>query len=101
MIGRYLPTMVDATVHGVEVSAGIVFVYSYYIDPLMMSYRQKGDWATAFECNRRWVGQSPGQYHRLATSPTGRGPTQIPERCGARGDQLSAWSAHDAVEGKG
>ena len=34
-MGRYLPTMVDATVHGVEVSDGIVFVYSYYIDPLM------------------------------------------------------------------
>src|SRR5271170_271697 len=34
MIGRYLPTMVDATVHGVEASDGIVFVYSYYIDPL-------------------------------------------------------------------
>jgi hypothetical protein len=50
-IGRYLPTMVDATVHGVEVSDGIVFVYSYYIDPLMMSYRQKGDWAIAFACN--------------------------------------------------
>ena len=50
-IGRYLPTMVDATVHGVEVSDGIVFVYSYYIDPLMMSYRQKADWAIAFECN--------------------------------------------------
>jgi hypothetical protein len=43
-MGRYLPTMVDATVHGVEVSDGTVFVYSYYIDPLMMSYRQKGDW---------------------------------------------------------
>jgi AraC-type transcriptional regulator len=42
-IGRYLPTMVDATVHGVEVSDGIAFVYSYYIDPLMMSYRQMGD----------------------------------------------------------
>ena len=51
MIGRYLPTMVDATVHGVEVSDGIAFVYSYYIDPLMMSYRQKADWAIAFECN--------------------------------------------------
>src|SRR3984893_15496716 len=51
MIGRYLPTMVDATVHGVDVSDGIVFVYSYYIDPLMMSYRQKGDWAVAFACN--------------------------------------------------
>jgi AraC-like DNA-binding protein len=50
-IGRYLPTMVDATVHGVEVSDGIVFVYSYYIDPLMMSYRQKGDWAITFACN--------------------------------------------------
>jgi AraC-like DNA-binding protein len=51
MIGRYLPTMVDATVHGMEVSDGIVFVYSYYTHPLMMSYRQKGDWAIAFVCN--------------------------------------------------
>lgn len=55
-IGRYLPTMVDATVHGVEVSDGIAFVYSYYIDPLMMSYRQKGDWAIAFACNLMRVG---------------------------------------------
>jgi len=50
-IGRYLPTMVDATVHGLEISDGIAFVYSYYIDPLMMSYRQKADWAIAFACN--------------------------------------------------
>jgi AraC-like DNA-binding protein len=50
-VGRYLPIMVDATVHGVEVTDGIAFVYSYYIDPLMMSYRQKGDWAIAFTCN--------------------------------------------------
>src|ERR1700748_1607344 len=35
-MGRYLPTMVDATVHGVEVSDGIAFAYSYHIDPLMM-----------------------------------------------------------------
>ena len=56
MMGRYLPTMVDATVHGVEISDGIVFVYSYYIDPLMMSYRQKADWAIAFTCNLMRVG---------------------------------------------
>jgi AraC-like DNA-binding protein len=55
-MGRYLRTMVDATVHGVEVSDGIVFVYSYYIDPLMMSYRQKVDWAIAFACNLVRVG---------------------------------------------
>jgi len=55
-IGCYLPTMVDATVHGVEVSDGIVFVYSYYINPLMMSYRQKADWAIAFACNLMRVG---------------------------------------------
>jgi len=55
-IGRYLPTMVDATVHGVDVTDGIAFVYSYYIDPLMMSYRQKGDWAIAFACNLMRVG---------------------------------------------
>src|SRR6201995_27691 len=56
MIGRYLPTMVDATVHGLEVSDGTAFAYSYYIDPLMMSYRQKGDWAIAFACNLIRVG---------------------------------------------
>jgi AraC-like DNA-binding protein len=55
-IGRYLPTMVDATVHGMEVGDGIAFVYSYYIDPLMMSYRQKADWAIAFACNVMRVG---------------------------------------------
>jgi AraC-like DNA-binding protein len=55
-IGRYLPIMVDATVHGVDVSDGIAFVYSYYIDPLMMSYRQKCDWAIAFACNIMRVG---------------------------------------------
>lgn len=55
-MGRYLPTMVDATVHGVEVSDGVAFVYSYYIDPLMMSYRQKADWAIAFACNLMRVG---------------------------------------------
>lgn len=54
--GRYLPTMVDATVYGVEVSDGTAFVYSYYIDPLMMSYRQKADWAIAFTCNLMRVG---------------------------------------------
>jgi AraC-like DNA-binding protein len=56
MIGRYLPTMVDATVHGLDVSDGTAFVYSYYVDPLMMSYRQKGDWAIAFACNLVRVG---------------------------------------------
>ena len=55
-IGRYLPTMVDAAVHGVEVSDGVVFVYSYYVDPLMMSYRQKADWAIAFACNLMRIG---------------------------------------------
>jgi AraC-like DNA-binding protein len=55
-VGRYLPTMVDATVHGLEVIDGTVFVYSYYIDPLMMSYRQKADWAIAFACNLMRVG---------------------------------------------
>jgi len=51
MMGRYMPTMVDGTVHGLEVSDGLAFVYWYYIDPLMMSYRQKVDWAIAFACN--------------------------------------------------
>jgi hypothetical protein len=51
MLGRYMPTMVDGAVHGLEVSDGLAFGYWYYIDPLMMSYRQKADWAIAFACN--------------------------------------------------
>ena len=62
MIGRYLPTMVDATVHGMEVSDGVAFMYSYYLDPLMMSYRQKGDWAIAFACNFMRVGLSDPRW---------------------------------------
>jgi AraC-like DNA-binding protein len=65
MMGRYLPIMVDATVHGMDVGDDMAFVYSYYIDPLMMSYRQKADWAIAFACNiaraglgdPRWIPQ--------------------------------------------
>jgi|SRR5581483_14061 len=55
-IGRYLPTVVDGAVHGVEVSDDVALVYFYYIDPLMMSYRQKGDWAIAFTCKLMRVG---------------------------------------------
>ncbi len=55
-MGRYLPTVVDAALHGIEVTDGMAFVYFYYIDPLMMSYRQKGDWTVAFTCNLMRVG---------------------------------------------
>jgi AraC-like DNA-binding protein len=60
--GRYLPTMVDATVHGLDVADGVAFVYSYYVDPLMMTYRQKVDWAIAFTCNlvRAGLGDARG-----------------------------------------
>ena len=50
-IGRYLPTMVDSAVYRLEVKDGTAFSYSYYIDPLMMTYRQKNDWGVAFVCN--------------------------------------------------
>jgi AraC-like DNA-binding protein len=58
-IGRYLPTMVDSTVYGLEVEGGMAFAYSYYIDPLMMAYGQKNDWGVAFVCNviRRGLGE--------------------------------------------
>lgn len=70
MIGRYLPTMVDATVHGLEVGDGMALVYSYYIDPLMMSYRQKCDWAIAFACNLVRVGLGdPGWTPREVLLP--------------------------------
>ena len=50
-IGRYLPTMVDATVHSLEVEGDTALAYSYYVDPLLMTYQQKNDWAVAFMCN--------------------------------------------------
>ena len=50
-IGRYLPTMVDSAVYRLDVEGGTALSYSYYIDPLMMTYRQKNDWGVAFVCN--------------------------------------------------
>ncbi len=50
-IGRYLPTMVDSAVYGLDVEGKTAFSYSYCIDPLMMTYREKNDWAVAFVCN--------------------------------------------------
>ena len=50
-IGRYLPTMVDSAVYGLDIEGKTAFAYSYYIDPLMMTYRQKNDWGVAFVCN--------------------------------------------------
>ena len=60
-IGRYLPTMVDSAIFRLYVEGGMAFSYSYYIDPLMMTYRQKNDWGVAFVCNviRRGLGE-PG-----------------------------------------
>jgi AraC-like DNA-binding protein len=49
--GRYLPTMVDSAVFGLEVEDDMAFAYSYYVDPLLMRYQQKNDWAVAFVCN--------------------------------------------------
>lgn len=56
MFARYLPTMVDSAVFGIEISAGVAFAYSYYVDPLLMTYRQKTDWAIGFMCNLVRVG---------------------------------------------
>ena len=91
MIGRYLPTMVDATVHGVEVSDGIAFVYSYYIDPLMMSYRQKADWAIAFECNLMRAGLGDPRWtpqEVLLPQLADETPTQRRTRAEIMGDNI-------------
>jgi AraC-like DNA-binding protein len=50
-IGRYLPTMVDSAVYGLDVEGDVAFAYSYYVDPLLMAYQQKNDWAVTFVCN--------------------------------------------------
>ncbi|MGW8370493.1 MAG: AraC family transcriptional regulator [Gammaproteobacteria bacterium] len=50
-VGRYLPTMVDSAVYGLDVEGDMAFAYSYYVDPLLMQYQQKNDWAVAFVCN--------------------------------------------------
>jgi len=91
MIGRYMPTMVDGTVHGLEVSDGLAFVYWYYIDPLMMSYRQKVDWAIAFACNLlrnglgdpRWTPQEV-----LLPQLTGETPAARRTRAEIMGDNI-------------
>ncbi|MFI5032936.1 MAG: AraC family transcriptional regulator ligand-binding domain-containing protein [Reyranellales bacterium] len=91
IIGRYLPTMVDATVHGVEVSDGVVLVYSYYIDPLMMSYRQKGDWAIAFACNLMRVGLGDPRWtpqEVLLPQLADETPAQRRTRAGIMGDNI-------------
>jgi len=90
-IGRYLPTMVDATVHGVEVSDGVVFVYSYYVDPLMMSYRQKGDWAIAFACNlmRAGLGDPHWTPHEVVLPQLAdEGPAERRARAEIMGDKI-------------
>jgi AraC-like DNA-binding protein len=90
-LGRYLPTMVDATVHGVEVSDGVAFVYSYYIDPLMMSYRQKADWAIAFACNLVRVGLGdPNWIPQEVLTPqlTDETPAERRIRAGIMGDTI-------------
>jgi AraC-like DNA-binding protein len=90
-IGRYLPTMVDAAVHGVEISDGTVFVYSYYIDPLMMSYRQKCDWAIAFACNLMRVGLGEPHWTPLEVLLPQLGdetPTQRRARAQIMGDKI-------------
>ncbi len=92
-MGRYLPTMVDATVHGVEVSDGIAFVYSYYIDPLMMSYRQKGDWAIAFAVNLMRVGLADPQWRPqevLLPQLADETPPERRVRAGIMGDTIRA-----------
>ncbi len=50
-MGRYLPTMVDSAVYRLEIDGATASAYSYYVDPLMMRYRQKNDWGVAFTCN--------------------------------------------------
>ena len=50
-IARYLPTMVDSAIFRLDVEGGMACSYSYYVDPLLMTYRQKNDWGVAFVCN--------------------------------------------------
>lgn len=50
-MSRYLPTMVDSAVFGIDVTDGVAFAYAYYTDPLLMSYHQKSDWTVGFVCN--------------------------------------------------
>jgi AraC-like DNA-binding protein len=95
-IGRYLPAMVDATVHGMEVGGGTAFVYSYYVDPLMMSYRQKADWAIAFACNVVRVGLGEPRWKPLEVSlpqlPE-ETPTQRRDRAAVMGDHIRSGQA--------
>jgi AraC-like DNA-binding protein len=65
IFARYLPTMVDAAVFGIDVSDGVAFAYSYYVDPLLMSYHQKTDWTIGFFCNLIRVGLNDASWRPL------------------------------------
>ena len=43
--------MVDFAVYRLDVEGGTAFSYSYYVDPLMMTYQQNNDWGVAFVRN--------------------------------------------------
>ena len=90
-IGRYLPTMVDATVHGVEVSDGIVFVYSYYIDladDVVSAEGRLGDrlrvQSRAPRARRSALGPTGGP----ATAVGGRTPANAATRAEIMGDNI-------------
>ena len=76
MVARYLPTIVDSAVYGLEVEDATAFAYTYYYDPILMSYQQKADWTVSFCCNiiRRGLGQpdwKPDEviFHALPDEP--------------------------------
>jgi AraC-like DNA-binding protein len=96
MMGRYMPTMVDGTVHGLDVSDGLAFVYWYYIDPVMMSYHQKADWAVAFACNLLRIGLGdPHWTPQEVLLPQLRDETPVARRTRAEvmGDNIRAGHA--------
>lgn len=64
-VARYLPVMVDSAVFGMEVTDGVAFAYSYYLDPMLRSYRQKNDWAVAFLCNLIRRGLADPGWHPI------------------------------------
>ena len=96
--GRYLPTIVDGAVHRLEVSEGVALLYFYYIDPLMMSYRQKGDWAIAFTCKLMRVGLADTSWtpqEVLMPQLPDETPAQRRTRADIMGDNISvghAWA---------
>jgi AraC-like DNA-binding protein len=100
MMGRYIPTMVDATVSRLDVTDEVAVAYWYYVDPLMMAYSQKVDWAITFTCNLIRIGLDDPSWTPQAVhlpSLASETPAQQRMRSGIMGANISVGHTYAGI----